>query len=254
MKRSAVLCAMLAVATLTGCASRYADVPTPVRFNASQQHKLQAAHHWQVIAGNVADHLAAQFTMGDKLAGRALHVPVPGGEQPFVEGFRELLITALVERGLPVATGPENALTVDVLYSAYEFSPERVANRYRYGEFTMLAAGLWGLGAIGASYVTQAEGVAAGAKLVGAAAWLEGLSWIGREESGQSMRARGSVPQTEIILTTSVVDAGRIAARSSHVYFVADEDAALYWSRPAGGGTLLKVSGDCGGEVQKCAR
>jgi len=254
MNKSAVLCAMLAVAGLSGCASRYADVPTPTRFEAAQQKKLQAAHHWQVIAGHVADQLAADPGMGDKLAGRALHVPQPVGEQAFVEGFRELLITALVERGMPVATRPDGALNVDVRYAAYRFSPERVVNQYRYGQLTSLAVGLWGLGAIGASDVSRSVGVNAGAVLVGLGAWLDGFTWLENEASGRAKEASGSVPQSEIVLTTSIADAGRIIARKSHVYFVADSDADLYWKRPAVGGVLLKLEGDCGGEVQKCAR
>lgn len=254
MNKSAILCALLAGLGLSGCASKYADVPTPTRFEAAAQKKLQAAHHWQVIAGHVAEQLAADLSMGDKLAGRALYVPQPGGEQAFVEGFRELLITALVERGVPVATQAQGALSVDVRYAAYRFSPDRVVNQYRYGELTSLAVGLWGLGAIGSAKVTQAVGVRAGSVLIGMSAWLDGFGWLENEATGKSREASGPVPQSEIVLTTSIADAGRIVARKSHVYFVADADVGLYWNRPAAGGTVLQVSGDCGGEVAKCVR
>ena len=254
MNKSAILCALLAGVGLSGCASKYADVPTPTRFEAAAQKKLQAAQHWQVIAGHVAEQLAADLSMGDKLAGRALYVPQPGGEQAFVEGFRELLITALVERGVPVATQAQGALSVDVRYAAYRFSPERVVNQYRYGEVTQWAVGVWGLGAIGSANVTHAVGVHAGTVMVGLGAWLDGWRWLENEATGKSREASGPVPQSEIVLTTSIADAGRIVARKSHVYFVADADVALYWNRPAAGGAVLKVSGDCGGEVAKCAR
>ena len=55
MNKSAMLCALLAGLGGVGCASKYADVPTPTRFYAAQQNKIQAAQHWQVIANHVSE-------------------------------------------------------------------------------------------------------------------------------------------------------------------------------------------------------
>jgi hypothetical protein len=83
--------------------ARYADVPAPVRFENSVQQKLQAAQHWRVIADHFARNIA------EPAPERQQSRPVcgnPGGEQAFVEGFRELLITAWLPRACLSAPTP----------------------------------------------------------------------------------------------------------------------------------------------------
>ncbi|MDD2883700.1 MAG: hypothetical protein PHT48_01500 [Dechloromonas sp.] len=235
---SAVVAALLGV---TACASQYADVPAPTRFKSNEQLRLQAAEHWRAIA----DHVAAQVAsdVRSRLGTRALYIPLPHDEQAFVSGFRELLITALVQQGLPVSVRPEGAMTVDVAYSIYKFQPDRLQNTYYYGEATMLAAGLWALGGvIGADVATKA-GVDAGVKLLTIAAGLDGFSWLNGEVMRGSKQASGSIPRSEILLTVTLVDGDRMVSRSSNIYYATDEDKALYWDRP-GAGYTLKVRGD----------
>ncbi len=230
-----------AIVCMAGCATNYADVPTPTRFQNSEQMRLQAAEHWRLIAGHVADRVAAD--VGSRLGGRALYVPMPKDEQAFVGGFRELLTTALVQQGLPVSVRPDNAMSVDVAYSVYKFQPERVKNTYYYGEATVLAAGLWALGGVLAADVATKVGVDAGAKMLAVAAGLDGFSWLHGEALGRSKQAAGDVPRSEVLLTVTLVDGDRIVSRNSNIYYATDEDKALYWDRPVAGYTL-KVRGD----------
>ena len=241
----------LAMTCLVGCAARYADVPAPTRFENTKQPKLQAAEHWRSIAEHVAGQLPADLR--EKLNGRAIYVPQPGGEQPFVDGFRDLLITALVGQGFAVSTEAKNALSVDVRYSIFRFRPDRLQNTYYYGEATALAAGLWAVGGIVAADISSAGGVSAGAKLLTVAAGLDGFSWVSNEAMGRGQYAAGPVPRSEILLTVSVVDNARIASRRSNIYYTADEDQALYWNRPATAHTLT-VKGDCEEGKKSCAR
>lgn len=242
---------VLAMAGMVGCTSRYADVPAPARFENTKQQKLQAADHWRSIADHVAGQLAGDLR--DRLNGRAVYVPQLGGEQAFVEGFRDLLITSLVAQDIPVSTEAKNALSVDVRYSIYRFRPDRLQNTYYYGDATMLAAGLWAVGGIVAADVSSAGGVSVGAKLLAVAAGLDGFGWLSNEAMGRGQYAAGPVPRSEIMLTTSVVDGARIVSRRSSIYYTADEDKALYWDRPAAVHTL-SVVGDCGEGRKACAR
>ena len=77
MKKVMVFAVAIALAGMTGCASRHADVPTPTRFANENQQKLQSARHWQLIAEHFAGQVAE--SIGGKLNGRSLHVPQPGG-------------------------------------------------------------------------------------------------------------------------------------------------------------------------------
>lgn len=251
MKKLVMTSLVLAMASSLGCASRYADVPAPARFENTKQQKLQAASHWQSIADHVARQLAGDVR--DRLNGRAVYVPQPGGEQLFVEGFRDLLITSLVAQGVPVSTEARNALSIDVRYSIYRFRPDRLQNTYYYGDATMLAAGLWAIGGIVAADISSAGGVSAGAKLLTVAAGLDGFAWLSKEAMGRGQVVDGPVPRSEIVLTTSVVDATRIVSRRSNVYYTADEDKALYWDRPAAAQTI-PVVGDCGEGKKTCVR
>jgi hypothetical protein len=252
---------------LAGCAftePTWRDVPQPTRFKTSDQQKLQAAHHWQLIADDFAQKLAA--TLSSQLGGRALYVPQPGGEQAFVGGFRDLLITSLVNMGLPVAANESDpgALVADVRYNIYRFNPDRAKDTYYYGDATMLAAGLWVFGDAvvhreGLSSLSTRDAFSASAKLVtGTALLAETLAYLSNEDiPGGPKKGRfasGPVPQSEILLTVSVADHGRFVSRYSSIYYTADEDEALYWDRQKGGaGSRLSVKGDCE-ERQLCAR
>lgn len=252
MKKSLfALAAVTACLGFTGCTARYADVPAPTRFANEEQQKLQAARHWQLIA----DHFAAQLvgSLGSKLNGRALHIPQPGGEQAFVEGFRELLTTSLVAQGVPVTLDPNGALVADVRYNIYGFQPERAAGTRFYGEATLLTAGLWAVGGILSAPGASARGVNAGSKLLVAVAGLEGFDWLHNEGFSGGRHASGPVPQSEILLTVSVTDGKRIASRYSSIYYTADQDAGLYWNKQRSA-QPLQVVGDCGQGGSKCAR
>lgn len=250
MNRFATSSLAIALAgTMIGCTPRYADVPAPTRFENSTQQKLQAAQHWQVIANHFAENIAEDLRRtGNK---QALYVPTPGGEQAFVEGFRELLTTALVAQGLPVSTDARNALNVDVRYSIYRFSPERVQSTYYYGEATMLAAGLWALGAVASADIAAQAGVDAGIKVLTATTALEGFAWLS-DLARRGRYASGPVPSSEILLTASIADGSRIVSRRTNIYYATDEDRALYWGQQ-GHGNPIKVL-DCAEGSKPCAR
>lgn len=220
---------------VSGCAARYADVPAPTRFENSTQQKLQATAHWRKIAEHFAEAISANLK--GRLSGRMLHVPQPEGEQVFVAGFRELLVTELVNRGVPVTTVAEGAMTLDIAYSIQKFSADRAAATHHYGEATVLASGLWAFGEILASPV-----LSHGAKVVLGVAGVEGGFRVSQDELHKGKYASGPVPRSEIILTASILDRGVIVSRHSNIYYSADEDSALYWQRPSQG-RALKVSG-----------
>lgn len=233
-----ILGTAMALTLLSGCASRYADVPQPTRFESSKQKKLQAAQHWQVIADNFAAQLTSDLR--GKGVTQALYIPAGKDDYAFVEGFRELLTTALLAQGWDIRTSPKNALSVDIRYSIYKFQPERLKNVYFRGEVTALVAGLWAVSGI------VDGGMSAGGKALSVALLAETADWIVQDAPGGPEKAQyagGPVPQSEILVTASITDGDKIIARRSNIYFAADEDKALYWKRP-GQGTELRVKGD----------
>ncbi|MDR2789054.1 MAG: hypothetical protein LBD06_12055 [Candidatus Accumulibacter sp.] len=241
-----VLIGTAALVLLSGCAAQYTEAPTPTRWEASRQHKLTAAEYWR----RIADHFAAQLVadLREKGSSAALYIPADeNGEFPFVEGFRELLTTALVRQGQDVRTrfgGSEQI--VDVRYSIYRFDPARAANTYYYGEATALTTGLIAIGGIvsgGISATTAVRPVSVAGRALGTIGVLEGMAWAEREGL-RAQDASGPVPQSEILLTASITEGDRFVTRYSSIYYAADEDVALYWTKRSGGrGTQIRVKG-----------
>jgi hypothetical protein len=237
MRKISVLGAAIAFVALAGCTT-YSDTPTPSRYESSRQQKLTAADHWRLIADDFARQISADLK--PKCGEQALYIVPPGkgGDFSFVEGFRELLTTALVNQGCTVRTSSKNALQVDIRYSVYAFQPDR--STYYYGEMTALAAGLWAVGGI-ATAGSSTGAVALGTKVVSISALTEAAGWT---LNGQGKDAIGPVPRSEILLTASITDEDQIVARRSKIYFVADEDSALYWNKRSGGAELRVKGGE----------
>lgn len=238
MKRLATICALASmVFLLGGCAtSKFSDNPNSTRFEASNQYKLQAAEHWHIIAEHMARQLSGDLNV--KGVNRPLYIMPASNDYPFVEGFRELLITALLAQGWDMRLQPQNALPVDIRYSVYRFRPQRASQLYHYGDASMLVAGIWAI-----SGIVETNSISVGAKALATAATLEGFGWMKNEGRGDSIVTNGPVPRSEIILTAMVSDEAKIIARRSNLYYSADEDAVLYWKK-SGTSHAVKVKGE----------
>ena len=70
-------------------------VPSLAYYPVTDQAQMQATHHWDVLAKQVAAKIVAQLG-GEKVA---YFVEPPTGEAPFALAFHELLTTHLVDKG-----------------------------------------------------------------------------------------------------------------------------------------------------------
>jgi len=103
------LCGVLVL--VTGCTA----VPKPSPYPFSSQHQMQAAHHWQMLAGTVAARAAIRLQQaGLTSAGYVLYV-VPSDASLFGTVFPNLLVTELKHLNIPAS-----------LEQAYENSPLRL--------------------------------------------------------------------------------------------------------------------------------
>jgi hypothetical protein len=102
----------LAILALAGCASEQSPpqtaIPIAAAYPASAQQKMQAAHHWEVLAAD----MARQIGPSAKSAGRAIYVTPQGPRSPFSDAFRGMLAEALVNEGVAVSASPSGALTL----------------------------------------------------------------------------------------------------------------------------------------------
>jgi hypothetical protein len=200
-----MVCLLLAT---VGCAAGGCARGPGAFFSGPQE--IDSAVQWNVLANHVADRVNRELMLREDLKSSVYvrHVCGPGkcGEKsfPFDEGFNDLLITQLVNFGIPTTAAPEHAdLTVEYKVQTIYRSPGfRAWNWPKPGALIALAAGIvvledapWELIAAAAAVdVTRANYQAAG--------------------------------QYEVIITTSILDKKRYMMRFSDVYAI---NSAEYW-------------------------
>lgn len=100
----ALLCSavVLAATALTGCVT--ADIPQGAVHPETSQKRVRAVHHWDVLAHDVAGQVAAKVAHwpADQ---HPIFVEVQG-QSGFEKGFRQLLMTQLVDKGVNLSTTP----------------------------------------------------------------------------------------------------------------------------------------------------
>ncbi len=208
------------VLILTLLLSSCSRIPQPASYAFSEQQKMQAAHHWDVLAADVANQINNQLIISDYVD-KAVYVkatcgtdavPCEQGETTqFNEGFRDLLITRLVNYGVPTSsnkklTDIEVNYKVQVIYHA--------SNRY-----TMAPGTLTALTAVisvfrNAPSTLQALAIATGIDLLNTASPING--------------------HYEVIITTSMVTEEKYLFRTSDIYYINDPDFWHYQNAPTG--------------------
>lgn len=196
---------------LVGCTTPYSEVPIAANFKTSNQEKLQAASHWNLIAEDLSQKL--QANMAQKVdKSNPIYISA-SNHAPFNQAVVDELISSLISNDYNVVKQPNGAIKVDVNTQVLQFSPDRLQAK-SIGIPTLITAGLWTSAEIGS--ITGA-GVA-----TAAIAGSEALAYM------NSDRASGSTPKTEIIVSITVSNETNYIAKSRGTYYVADTDTWLY--------------------------
>lgn len=212
--RAVLICILLLF--LSSCTR----IPQPASYAYSEQQKMQAAHHWDILASDVANQINNQLVISDYVD-RAVFVKTTcgtdakpceqGATTQFNEGFRDLLITRLVNFGVPTSVDKkisdiEVNYKVQVVYHAtkrYTIPP---------GTLTALTAAVTVFRH--ASTTMQAFALAAGLDIANSAGPRSG--------------------HYEVIITTSMVTDEKYLFRTSDIYYINDPDFWHYQNAPTG--------------------
>ncbi|MDD2536587.1 MAG: hypothetical protein PHW78_08580 [Macromonas bipunctata] len=211
-----------AVSALAGCAS-HAPIPLAENFELTSQPKVRSAGHWDLVSDDVVAQTLISLDKAGVAPGTQMHVVLPASPTPFEQGFRDFLITKLVQSGASVQQNPGAAL--EVSYHAQVVRHDSERPHFVPGRFTMLATGLM------AAYGLRHEHV--DTKIAAAL----GLSIAG--DYAASVYSGGPT-HTEMILTTTVTRAGQYLARKTDVYYLENVDTPLF-VRPSYRNVQLKV-------------
>ena len=180
-----------AVATMVGCANR-APIPLAENFELTVQPKVRSAGHWELVSRDVVAQTLATLDKAGVAPGTPLHVALPPNPSAFDVGFRDFLITKLVQSGATVQQMPGQ--TLDVTYHAQVVRHNSERPHFIPGQFTMITAGLM------AAYGLRHEHL--DAQMLGA------LGLAVAADYGASVNSGGPT-NTEMILTTTVARGGQ---------------------------------------------
>ncbi len=203
---------MLGVAVLcllAGCVR----IPQPKSFPYSDQQKMQAAHHWNVLANDVANRinneLIRQHYLSTPVYVRYSSRPdsrTSSETSPFDEAFNDLLTTQLVNFGVCTLVAQEEAaLVVDYKVQVVYHQ----SSRYQWpqpGVITALTAGILVLRDAPTELLALAA--AAAADTLNATTVING--------------------HYEIVITTSIADNNKYVMRTSDIYYINDADSWQY--------------------------
>lgn len=207
----ALLTAVAVVPLLVGCA----QVPKPSAYTFSYQKKMQAAHHWELLARDVAKGVAMEYA---GLVDGGIYVEP--GTGVFGSTFAELLKTELVQQRVGLAGTPQGAaiLAFDVQVVKYRAAWPHRQNRRTPGFWTGVAT-IVRLGKNMTRNMIIPGGVALDA--------VEGTAV--------------TLPDSEVVITTTLEKNGGYVMRRSDLYYVNDADVGQYYAAAAVAGSAKNM-------------
>lgn len=197
---------------MVGCSSR---IPEPITHQYSQQKKMQASGHWNILAIDLANKINNQLISTDNIERKVFVEPTCGDEttpcapnetSQFNEAFRDLLITGLYNYGVPTSS-VQNTEGIDVLYKVQvvRHNTDRIRS-IQPGLLTALSAAVVVLRNAPSDLLILATGVAS-------------------DVANTSIATSGHY---EVIITTSMIDKNQYLFRSSDIYYINDKDFHQY--------------------------
>lgn len=192
---------------LAGCfATHTSQAPIATTYPISEQQKMQAAHHWDVLAQHQAELLSQQ----PLLKSQPLYIKSAEQPTPFSTAFDNLLTSQLVAKGAYVKTTPAQAAEVSYQVQVVEHG-DRGYIRAPEGAMTALAAGI---AVATVPYNHWAEPALA---LIPAAAATDLFSGSWTSETDR-----------EVVITTQVTLADQVLYSNSSIYYINPGDAGHY--------------------------
>ncbi|AQU83034.1 MULTISPECIES: hypothetical protein [unclassified Halomonas] len=205
----------LASLMLNGCFyANTSQAPIATTYPYTEQQRMQAAQHWEVLAQNEA----SGILRSERVRFRDLHIPAgesshlsaySGGE--FERGFRTLLTSELVSRGGNVTTQPHaGSAIVQVNVEVVEHRG-RGYTRPPLGAYTALATG------VAVASLPLRNWSEPALALIPAAMLADTTSGSWTHTGNE-----------EIIVTTQIVEDNRILYSSSNIYYINAGDRRHY--------------------------
>ncbi len=199
------------ICLFTLCTCGCTRIPQPATYLYTEQQKMQAAHHWDILANDVTNQINKALLANDYVSepvfvratcGNENSACEPGETTQFNEGFRDLLITQLVRFGIPTSTAEEKGTLV------INYKVQVVYHRDK--RYTTRPPGMLTALTTAVSVLRNAPGEI---QAIAAAGFLD-MAGSATDDAGQY----------EIIITTSMIARNKYLFRTSDIYYINDLD------------------------------
>ncbi|WP_456385885.1 hypothetical protein [Desulfolithobacter sp.] len=201
---------------LFGCS----HTPQPVGYPATEQRKMQAVHHWDVLALDVANEINNELIRQGYLE-TPVYVRSSGigegqgdlsGTAPFDEAFHDLLVTRLVQFGVPTLNSPgQNGLVVEYKVQVINHRDSgNISQRVWPGMLTLLGSGITVLRHVSSDYLTL----------------------LGSMFADVAASTYENTGRYEVVVSTSIVNNSRYLMHRSDIYYIDDPDFWQYRAAP----------------------
>ncbi|QJQ97135.1 hypothetical protein HIO72_11630 [Halomonas sp. PA5] len=204
-------CSLIVAALLGGCTYNASQAPVATTYPYSEQQRMQAAHHWEVLAQYEVERMMRR----ERLRNLPLYVVGDNDSREFQRNYRTLLTSHLVSRGAQVATVPGLGGEVHVDVNVIRHR-DRGFVRPRHGSITTLAAGV----RVAAFTLEQWSDPTLTLLPLAVAADVFSGGWT---HTGNE----------EVVITTQVINNQQILYSSSHIYYINAGDIGHYMVPPA---------------------
>ncbi len=213
MNRLLALSLCSGVIALAGCAAGTSQAPVPITYPRTEQHKMQAAHHWDVLA----EYEATRIMDAVKDKSKPLYVADPGnGGSAFDMAYHNMLQEHLVANGAVVVTKPMFGGATVSYYVQVLMHNDRGYVAPAPGTYTALGAGAVVVGAAANSW--QPAALAALPVLVAGDVLSGGYADVG---------------PTEAIITTRVLEGNLVLMSDTDVFYYNAGDTDHYLDQVA---------------------
>ena len=207
MKRFPAVLLCSAIVALAGCAGKK-QAPVAVTYDTTEQHKMQAAHHWDVLAEYEVENILQQVKDKNK---PIYVVPPAAGASDFDRAYHDMLQEHLVRKCAVVVTKPVFG-GVKVSYTTQILRHnDRGYTAPPTGTYTALGAGAVAVGAAAAAWEPAALAVVP--VLIGADIFAGSYA---------------KKSPTEVIITTTVTEGNLILMADTDVFYFNPGDSSHY--------------------------
>lgn len=213
MKRLSALLLCAGTIVLAGCATNTSQAPNAITFPRTEQQKMQAAHHWEVLAEHQANRIL------DVLKDKSKPIFVKDlevGASLFAQAYHAMLQSHLTEKDGVVVTKPVfGGVTVSYMTQILHHK-DRAYKAPPQGTYTALGAGAV---IVGATIHNAHPSALAAVPIILAADALSG--------------GYAAMDPTEVIITTQVHEGNLVLFSGTDIFYFNSGDAGHYLDKLA---------------------